>query len=179
MNKVEKSTITALSATSLMTASSYLMSEIFGENFREPQHLATMIGRLAPGLSKHARTIAGWGAHFAMGLVFASVYVELWETRKIKHTIFNGIVLGVLSGILGLFIWKGTFKAHPLPPWLNFGKYYLQRIPVHVVFAVTATVTYRLLKTAENKHEYHDKTLPGEKQHTHSGKVVSDRGRVA
>jgi hypothetical protein len=81
----------------------------FGENYREPEHLATMISRIAPGLSKNAAKIAGWGAHVAMGFIFASVYVELWETRKIKHTIFNGLVLGLVSGLLGLAIWKATF----------------------------------------------------------------------
>jgi hypothetical protein len=140
-----------------MTANSYLMSEIFGENFREPQHLATMIGRLAPKLSRHAVQIAGWGAHYAMGFVFAAIYVELWETRKIKHTIVNGIALGFVSGILGFLIWKATFKAHPLPPWLHFNQYYLQRIPAHIVFAVFATIAYRLIKAREEetlrKHE--------------------------
>jgi len=29
------------------------------------------------------KMIAGWGAHFAMGIVFASVYVDLWETKRL------------------------------------------------------------------------------------------------
>lgn len=112
-----------------------------------------MIERLAPGLSKQAKTIAGWGAHFAMGLVLAAFYVELWETKKIKHTIRNGIILGAISGVLGYLIWKATFKAHPLPPWVDFSKYYLQRIPAHVVFAIGATIAYRLLPEPSNKNE--------------------------
>jgi hypothetical protein len=119
----------------------------FGENYREPEHLATMISRIAPGLSKNAAKIAGWGAHVAMGFIFASVYVELWETRKIKHTIVNGLVLGLVSGLLGLVIWKATFKAHPLPPLLKFDHYYLQRIPAHIVFALMATITYRVISS--------------------------------
>jgi hypothetical protein len=151
MNQVSKTAIAAVTGTTFMTANSYLMSEIFGENFREPQHLATMIGRLAPKLSKYAKYIAGWGAHYAMGFVFAAIYVELWETHKIKHSIANGIILGLISGILGFLIWKGTFKAHPLPPLLNFDHYYLQRIPAHVVFAVFATIAYRLIKSTSEK----------------------------
>lgn len=131
-----------------MTANSYLMSKIFDEDFREPEHLATMIGRLAPALSGQAKQLAGWGAHLAMGFVFAAVYVELWETGKIKHTIRNGVILGLLSGFLGLLIWKGTFKAHPIPPLLHYDHYYLQRIPAHIVFAVFATLGYRIAKVA-------------------------------
>lgn len=150
MNKALKTAVVGIGGTSFMTANSYIMSEIFGENFREPQHLSKMIARLAPKLSQHANRIAGWGAHYAMGLVFAAVYVELWETHKIKHTILNGVILGFVSGVLGFLIWKGTFKAHPAPPLLRFDHYYLQRIPAHIVFAVFATITYRIIKSGES-----------------------------
>jgi hypothetical protein len=145
MNQIEKAAITGIGGTTVMTASSYLMSLLADENFREPEHLEVLIGRLAPHLSKKAKVLAGWGAHFAMGFVFASVYVELWESKKIKHNLRNGLLLGLISGVLGFLIWKATFKVHPLPPWINFDHYYLQRIPAHVVFAVGATITYRLL----------------------------------
>jgi hypothetical protein len=145
MNRAEKIVVTGVAGTTVMTANSYIMSLLMDENFREPEHLSTMIARLLPHLSKQAKVIAGWGAHFAMGIVFATIYVELWETRKIEHTIKNGIILGILSGLLGFLIWKATFKVHPLPPWINFDKYYWQRIPAHVVFAVGATIAYRLL----------------------------------
>jgi hypothetical protein len=151
MNQISKTALSGFGGTAVMTAGSELMSYIFGENYREPDHLETMIKRLAPMLSKQAKIIAGWGAHFAMGFVFAAVYVELWEKKKIKHSIKNGVLLGVVSGLLGLFIWKGTFKAHPLPPWLNYGHFYLQRIPAHVIFAVGATITYKLIKDQERE----------------------------
>ena len=153
MNQIKKAALTGIGGTTVMTASSYLMSLLADENFREPEHLEVLIGRLAPHLSKKAKVLAGWGAHFAMGFVFASVYVELWESKKIKHNLRNGLLLGLISGVLGFLIWKATFKVHPLPPWLNFDHYYLQRIPAHVVFAVGATITYRLL----------DKDIPNSK----------------
>ncbi|MGY3213075.1 hypothetical protein [Mucilaginibacter sp. HD30] len=153
MNQVAKTFISGSAGTLIMTLGSELMTKIAGENFSEPDHLETMIKRLAPTLSKQAKIIAGWGAHFTMGIIFAAIYVELWENREIKHNITNGIILGVLSGLIGLLIWKGTFKAHPLPPWLNYTKFYLQRIPAHVVFAVATTLTYRLIKKAEEQKE--------------------------
>jgi len=136
-----------------MTLGSDLMSRVMGENYREPDHLETMIKRLAPMLSKQAKVIAGWGSHLAMGFVFAAIYVELWETNKIKHSIKNGVILGLISGLLGLVIWKGTFKAHPLPPWLHYTHFYIQRVPAHVVFAVAATITYKLIEKAEKPEE--------------------------
>lgn len=152
MNKAAKIAVTGIGGTSVMTASSYLMSLMAKENFREPEHLEVLIGRLVPHLSGKAKVLAGWGAHFAMGFVFAAVYVELWETKKIKHNLKNGLILGIVSGILGFLIWKATFKAHPLPPWINFDHYYLQRIPAHIVFAIGATITYRLIQRGEDEN---------------------------
>ena len=151
MNQLTKTLISGFTGTSFMTASSALMSLLPSEDFKEPKHLATMTGRLAPFLSKRAQQLAGWGAHYSMGFLFAAVYVELWETRKIEHSIKNGLILGVLSGLLGMLIWKGTFKAHPLPPNLKYLDFYLQRIPAHVVFAVFSTIAYRLIKEQEQK----------------------------
>jgi len=154
MDKILKTTLSGIGGTTVMTAASELMSVLFKENFREPEHLGTMIGRLAPFLSKRAQTIAGWGAHYGMGFVFAAVYVELWETGKIKHNIRNGLILGVLSGVLGMLIWKGTFKVHPLPPFIKYTDFYIQRIPAHIVFAIFATITYRLIKAREEEDRF-------------------------
>lgn len=145
MKKAEKIILTGLGGTTVMTASSYMMSLIADENFREPEHLEVLIGRLSPMLSKNAKVLAGWGAHLAMGFVFASVYIELWEAKKIQHNLKNGLILGLVSGVLGYLIWKATFKVHPLPPLINFDHYYLQRIPAHIFFAIGATITYRLI----------------------------------
>lgn len=149
-SKIAKIALSGITGTTFMTISSELMS-LAGPNFSEADHLRTMIGRLAPFLSKRATIIAGWGAHYAMGIVFAAVYVELWETRQIKHTIKNGLILGLMSGLLGLLIWKGTFKKHPIPPFMKYNLFYLQRIPAHVVFAIFATLNYRLMKQQEEK----------------------------
>ena len=144
MNQLEKIGTAAVAGTLLMTGHSYLMSLWTDKNFNEPEHLATMIGRLAPKLSKHSQLIAGWGAHIAMGLVFAAIYVDLWETKKVKHTFKNAVILGALSGVLGILIWKATFKAHPMPPVINYDQYYSQLIPAHIVFTIAATAAYRM-----------------------------------
>jgi len=149
MDQFSKTALTGIAGTTVMTAGSELMSLLFQENFREPGHLETLISRMVPHLSGKAKTIAGWGAHYAVGIVFAAVYVELWESRRIKHSIKNGLILGTLSGLLGYLIWKATFKVHPLPPWINYSHYYIQRIPAHIVFAVAATIAYKMTLTAE------------------------------
>jgi hypothetical protein len=55
MNKISKITIAGATGTTVMTAGSQLMSFLFEQNFSEPDHLETMIERLAPLLSGHAK----------------------------------------------------------------------------------------------------------------------------
>src|SRR3982751_5441884 len=104
MDRLIKTAVSGLAGTAVMTAGSELFSVIFKENFREPQHLETLISRLGPSMSKHTKTIAGWGAHVAVGFVFAAVYVELWENGTLKHNVKNALILGTLSGILGFLV---------------------------------------------------------------------------
>jgi Na+/proline symporter len=149
MNKPVKIALAGIMGTNVMTLFSYLVSALAKENFSEPDHLSTMINRLAPGISKKWLKVAGWGAHYAVGILFAAVYAELWENGTIKPSIKNGLVIGALSGAVAVLIWKTTFKAHPLPPWIDFKNYYVQLVPAHVVFAVIATITYRLIGLQE------------------------------
>jgi len=134
----------AVMGTSVMTSFSHLLSDLYKEDFSEPRHLSVMLKRLAPGISKKWAFIAGWGAHYAVGVLFASVYAELWRSGKLRPTLATGAILGALSGAIAVMVWKATFKAHPTPPWIDYSKYYIQLVPAHVVFAVITTITYRL-----------------------------------
>lgn len=145
MNNFSKNTVAASTGTTVMTLFSYLVSLMSNENFSEPEHLGTLMHRLAPGSSKKLTQAAGWGAHYLVGLLFVLVYHELWKNGKIKKTFSTGLVLGLLSGALAVLIWRSTLKSHPAPPWIDFTKFYIQLVPAHMVFAVCATLTSRLL----------------------------------
>jgi len=147
MNKALKIAASGVTGTSFMTLFSHILSGIADENFSEPEHLGTMLNRIVPATGKQFNQAAGWAAHYGVGLMFAAVYVEFWERNKIKPSFKNNLILGALSGLLAVEIWKLTFKMHPSPPWVNFTKYYTQLVGAHVVFAVFAGLTYRVLKT--------------------------------
>ncbi|MGF7079379.1 hypothetical protein [Mucilaginibacter sp. UYCu711] len=146
-----KDVLTAgITGTTFMTLFSYLVSAADGENFSEPERLGQLADRLLPTLSKEQCQALGWLGHYGVGLLFSLVYVELWRRRWPKSSIKNNLIVGGISGIIAVAIWKTTFKLHPLPPALSFNKYYLQLIPAHVVFAVFAGIGYQLLKKIEN-----------------------------
>jgi uncharacterized membrane protein len=158
LNKIFKTVVGGFAGTSAMTLASALMS-LQGQEFREPEHLSTLIGRLAPFLSKVGKTGGGWLAHFGMGTTFASVYVWLWENRKLGYSWKESTVLGAASGMIGVLIWKATFKIHPLTPVMNYNRFYLQRIPAHIVFAVVTAITYKWIREYEKETNKNKKAV--------------------
>lgn len=147
-----KDVLTAgITGTTFMTLFSYLVSVAEEENFSEPERLGQLADRLLPKLSKEQCQALGWLGHYGVGLLFALVYVELWRRRWPRSSIKTNLIVGGISGLMAVAIWKTTFKMHPFPPALNYNKYYIQLVPAHVVFAVFAGIGYQLLKKAE-KH---------------------------
>lgn len=141
--------IAGITGTTFMTLFSYLVSAADDENYSEPERLGQLVDRLLPTLSKEQCQGLGWLGHYGVGLLFSLVYVELWRRRWPRSSIKNNLIVGGISGIIAVAIWKTTFKLHPLPPALSFNKYYLQLIPAHVIFAVFAGIGYQLLKKLE------------------------------
>lgn len=150
MNRIAKTLLCSLSGTSLMTLSSAVFS-MGKQDFREPRHLGRLIGRLLPLGSDEMKVLAGWAAHYGMGTVFSAVYVMLWEDKKIGYSWKEALGLGILSGGIGALIWKATFKAHPLTPVMNYPRFYLQRLPAHIVFAAFATLAYYIIRQEEKR----------------------------
>jgi hypothetical protein len=144
-----------ITGSTFMTLFSYLVSVADDENYSEPERLGQLADRLLLKLSKEQCQALGWLGHYGVGMLFALVYVELWRRRWPKSSIKNNLIVGGISGIIAIAIWKTTFKMHPLPPALSFNKYYLQLVPAHVVFAVFAGIGYQLLKKVE-KHGSQD-----------------------
>ncbi|QEC74748.1 hypothetical protein [Mucilaginibacter ginsenosidivorax] len=144
--KTKEILVSGIAGTSFMTLFSYLVSLADGENFSEPERLGQLVGRLIPKLDEKQSQALGWLGHYGVGLLFSLVYVELWREGKIKPDWKTNLCLGGISGLIAVAIWKSTFKMHPLPPKLNFDKYYLQLVPAHVIFALFARIGYQLIR---------------------------------
>ena len=147
--KVKEILIAGTTGTSFMTLFSYMVSISENENFSEPERLGQLIHNLYPVLNKKEKLFAGWAAHYMVGLIFAAIYVQLWEKKKLKPSFKNNLITGGISGIVAVGIWKLTFNAHPLPPRLSFNKYYLQLVPAHIVFSIFSGLAYRVLNKTE------------------------------
>lgn len=141
--KTNKIILSGLTATSLMTLFSYLVSGSEEKNFKEPELLAALEKKALPEEAKEFAAVAGWATHYTIGIFWAGVYKYLWQKTRIEPTVKSGLVLGGLSGLTGVLIWKATFNIHPNPPRIDFKKFYIQLLIAHLIFGLAVTITAR------------------------------------
>jgi hypothetical protein len=155
MAKPVKMFNSAMLATSAMTAFSYMFSYLLKNNTREPELLGEMIRRLFPVMSKPNARAGGWAAHYAVGLLFAELYGQIWERTAVKATVKSGLVFGGLSGIAAILIWKFTLETHPLAPAVDFKHFAINLLLAHLVFGIFAAIGYRRLPKGSSAARNH------------------------
>jgi hypothetical protein len=139
--KTGNTLLAAFLGTSAMTLFSYLVSRKKNKDFREPRLLGKMVYRAVPEIKKPESKVAGWILHCTTGLVFTIIYAELLKNKKLKSNVPDGIILGLINGVVAVGIWKATFSLHPDPPQIHFKDFYKHLILAHVVFSTTDLCT--------------------------------------
>lgn len=154
-NKMKKSPflqqvfIPGIAGTTAMSAYSYVVSLLKNKNYKEPVLLGKMATRLI-GLreNKHQQWI-GWLLHYVVGLLFAELYTPFWNMNAPTKNIKTGLVLGGISGLAAILIWKFTLSAHPLPPAVHFTGFAMVLFAAHLVFGLFTAIGYNIAnKTA-------------------------------
>lgn len=145
MKTAGKIIIAGVVGTSLMTLYSYLKSEKEDEQFREPELLNELIDRskLFPTIKEESTHPAGWGAHYAIGISFVTAYHFLWRNSLCRPSIAKTLVVGSVSGLLGIASWKIFFSQHDNPPHNNRSGYYRQLFVAHLIFTAAAVLAYK------------------------------------
>jgi hypothetical protein len=159
--KAEEIIIPGVAGTTFMTLFSKALGEIANENFSEPDLLSKLYHHLAPLEPKPIAKVVGWLGHYGVGLLFSRAYNNLWDKKLVKASGKNSIWLGAASGVLAIGVWKTNFTMHPIPPGIDFKKYYAQLFFAHIVFALFATFAYQQIKKREleQKREEDQKNL--------------------
>ncbi|MEO7175375.1 MAG: hypothetical protein ABIV51_05930 [Saprospiraceae bacterium] len=137
----------AIIGTSAMTLFSYIISQSKNKNFLEPELVSQLVKRLPKSYTGTQADIAGWTAHYAIGVLFVAIYTKTWAVMKIKPSVSSGAILGTLSGVVGVVGWHCMFKLHPAPPPKNRKQYYEQLIIAHTVFGIFSALTCKLLQS--------------------------------
>ncbi|MGE8342589.1 hypothetical protein BSF41_16470 [Flavobacterium sp. ACN2] len=134
-------------ATSAMTWFSYAMSENFKELYKEPVLLSFALKKTNTSLSEESQKTWGWLIHYIIGFLFVMGYHIVWVKNILPISPLNALILGVISGVIGIFSWIIIFKMTNHQPPIDFKGYYIQLFFAHIIFAVTATALYSISLT--------------------------------
>jgi len=135
-----------VAATTLMTIFSHIVSRLRNREFTEP----VLLNRFLCGFGilkeyQLKKSIAGWIIHYCVGLLFLLSYYFIWSSPLADPTLTTALVLGSVSGLVGIAGWAVLFRLQSIPANLIVAEYYAQLFVAHLIFALTATVTFRLV----------------------------------
>lgn len=136
--------ISSIAATSVMTLFSYAVSASAREIYKEPVLLTYVFTRLHIKISPNLKNILAWVLHYLIGLFFVIGYHFLWFNEFLEISWAASILIGVVSGIIGIIGWVILFEIIPQKPNINFTVYYIQLFVAHVIFGVVAFLVYKL-----------------------------------
>lgn len=136
--------IASIAGTSAMTLFSYIISTSFRELYKEPVLLTYILSKLNLDLSIKTKAVLAWLLHYIIGLIFVVAYHILWFYNILDLSFVSALLLGAVSGIIGIIGWMFMFKITDHKPRIDFKGYYIQLFFAHIIFAITATLTYCL-----------------------------------
>lgn len=147
MKTTEKVIIAGLVGTSFMTLYSYFKAKKEKQEYVEPIMINKLIDNSdnTPEIEDNDSHPAGWGLHYATGIVFMSAYYLLWKKALKEPTLPRMMIAGTTSGVVGIAVWKLLFAQHKNPPQNYRYGYYRQLLTAHIVFTIAAMLTYKAL----------------------------------
>ena len=132
-------------ATTLMTVFSYAASASFRKLFVEPLLINYVVQRSKIKIKPTLTSFFGWIMHYIAGLLFIIPYHWLWN-RDIAQTWLGALLLGAISGIVGVLVWMLLFRLPRKEPNVAFKEYYFQLWVAHVIFATSAFGTHSIIR---------------------------------
>lgn len=131
-------------ATSAMTWFSFAMSNQFQELYKETVLLSSVISQFNLKISAESKRTWGWIIHYTIGFLFVVGYHIIWIKDILSVSPLSALILGVISGIIGIISWIILFKITNHQPSIDFRGYYIQLFFAHIIFAFVATFLYHI-----------------------------------
>ncbi len=89
--------------------------------------------------------IVGSIAHFGVGALFSFSYFLLWNWGVFKINLQDSIMIGAVSGVIAIVVWKGYLSVHSNPPKISQGHYFLALFLAHIVFGLVSVNVFQLI----------------------------------
>ncbi len=94
--------------------------------------------------SKNA-LIVGTVAHFSVGILFSFSYFLLWTWEIFQINFGNSVLIGIVSGVVAIFVWSIYLRVHSDPPKNSHFHYFVALFLAHIVFAIATVSVFQLI----------------------------------
>jgi hypothetical protein len=81
-------------------------------------------------------------AHYGVGFFFTAIYISLWSHEILPIDTFTTSTIGLISGIIGIAVWRAYFSLHKHPPLVPMKLYLTTILFAHVLFALADSWWY-------------------------------------
>lgn len=152
MKTAEKIIIAGIVGTTFMTLYSYMKAKKEKQEYVEPVMINKLVdnSKNLPEVQDNDTHPVGWGLHYATGIAFMGAYYLLWKKALVKPTPARIMATGIISGVVGIAVWKLLFSQHKNPPRNYRYGYYKQLLVAHIVFSIAGLSTYKALDTRKS-----------------------------
>ena len=126
--------------TVVMTGFSHVVESLTDHKFNEAHLLNGLIKRLrstAPNIGDNH--YLGWVIHFAIGISMAAILYCYYIYLADSISIWTGLFLGFILGIIGIAGWYLIISYHDNPPKIDWKFFFIQLVVAHIIFGVTVT----------------------------------------
>jgi hypothetical protein len=135
--------------TAVMTVFMYILGLFTTRVLQVAKTLGTMITCQTEqdgGLSDSILALfVGVVANYAVGILFAYGYYLLWSNGVGEPGFWNGMLLGLMSGVFAVAFWFTFFAVHPFPPRIELQDYMATLFLAHFVFASVTVAFFSFL----------------------------------
>jgi ABC-type Fe3+-siderophore transport system permease subunit len=138
--------LSGMAGTVVMTLFMYLYSYV-SHRFTKVVHI---LGNMLVGESNYKSPstnayIVGTVAHFSVGILFSLAYFLLWNWGIFRNNLEDSVIVGIISGVAAVVVWKSFLTLHSSPPQFSEINYFLALFLAHIVFAVVSVNVFQLI----------------------------------
>lgn len=133
--------------TVVMTAVMYLYANTTKEDTRVVHILGRMITGNMQGSKTEKTKILATGAlsHVTVGVLFSLAYFLLWNWGIFAITWPDALIVGALSGVIAIIVWRLYFVVHQSPPKISLKHYFIALFISHIIFGAVTVNIYRII----------------------------------
>lgn len=131
--------LSGIAATVVMTIAMYSYTSLT-KHFTKVIHL---LGSMISGdqnfhSPRKSTLILGTLAHFTVGIIFSMSYYLLWNWGVFEITFLDSVIIGGLSGIVAIVVWKAYIKLHNYRPKISQFHYFMALFIAHIIFGIVS-----------------------------------------